>query len=142
MKPYCTYKSTHSSGLFYIGKGKTALVAAGKYKGSGTRFKLALTLPEFAWDTWTTVTLETFTTEEEAYAAEAALVPLSLLANPLCVNQQSGGKCGRFQNHAALRRKLTKEEKERKAQLRLSKKSTRSLTSAKISKAKRTARSK
>ena len=75
---YCTYRTTHPRGFYYIGKGITEKVSKGKYKGSGTRFNLALSWPSFEWDTWTTVVLEEFETEEEALNAEAILVPLSL----------------------------------------------------------------
>lgn len=33
--PFCTYISRHPSGWFYAGKGNTASVLAGRYKGSG-----------------------------------------------------------------------------------------------------------
>jgi hypothetical protein len=101
--PFCTYISLHlSTGCAYIGKGRTKLILEGKYKGSGTRFKAALQHPAFGWDTWSTNPIETFETEAEAYAAEACLVPLESLRNPLLLNEMVGGKAGRNQNRATL----------------------------------------
>jgi hypothetical protein len=111
MKTYCTYRTTHPSGFVYEGKGITARVLGGKYKGSGTRFKLALTVPGFEWDTWTTVVLEQFDNEEAAYEAEALLVPIEKLRNPFQLNNQAGGRSGRNHNHSALVRRDTAAEK-------------------------------
>lgn len=101
---YCIYESTHPSGVFYRGKGKTAQVLAGLYKGSGTTFKAALLHPDFNWDTWTTVVIKTFPSEDLAFAAEEVFVPLSLLTNPLCLNQIQGGKFGRHKDRSAILR--------------------------------------
>ena len=103
---WCTYRSTHASGLFYEGKGQTAKVAAGEYKGSGIRFKLALGVPDYAWDTWTTVILGTFATEEAAYQAEEVLVPIESLANPMRLNMTAGGSKGKYQGHGALFKRI------------------------------------
>lgn len=111
MSKYCTYKSSHPSGFFYLGKGITSKVEGGTYKGSGVRFKLSLTFPGFHWDSWTTVVLDTFDTEEQAYEAEAALVPASLLANPFCLNMTAGGRKGKYKNASSLLRTITAAEK-------------------------------
>ena len=100
--PWCTYRSTHLSGMLYEGKGKTDKVSAGLYKGSGTRFNLSLTYPGFEWDTWSTVILETFATEQQAYDAEALLVPITSLNNPYRLNMTAGGSKGKYQGHGAL----------------------------------------
>lgn len=99
---YCTYRSVHSTGFYYLGKGRTARVHSGEYKGSGVRFQLSLSLDIFAYSTWTTEILETFATEAEAYAAEAVLVPIELLSDPYCVNMTAGGQRGKYQTHGAL----------------------------------------
>ncbi len=109
--PYCTYRTTHPSGLMYIGKGITEKVLNGKYKGSGVRFKLAMTHPGYEWDKWLTVVLDMYATEEEAYAAEEALVPLSSLSNPLLLNMTAGGRKGKYLNHSRLYRKINAEKK-------------------------------
>lgn len=101
---YCIYESTHPSGVFYRGKGKTAAVLAGLYKGSGTTFKAALLNPTYAWDTWTTTVIKTFPSEDLAFAAEEAFVPLSLLTDPLCLNQIQGGRFGRHKDRASILR--------------------------------------
>ncbi len=104
--PFCTYRTSHPSGVYYSGKAKTAKVLDGTYKGSGIAFKLALELEEFAWDTWTTVILETFATEDEAYSAEELLVPHTALLDPRCLNQMQGGKAGKFKTRGTLYKKI------------------------------------
>lgn len=117
MSKYCTYRSTHSSGFFYEGKGVTEKVRTGKYKGSGVKFNLALTWPGFGWDTWTTVILETFDTEEAAYAAEEKLVPVESLANPFRLNMVAGGQRGKYKNHSQLLKSIRSAEKKEKTAL-------------------------
>jgi hypothetical protein len=109
--PYCTYRTTHPKGFIYEGKGITSKVASGTYQGSGIRFKLALTLPGYEKDTWTTIILETFQTEEEAFTAEAALVPLTSLADPYRLNMHVGGANGKYQTPARLLQKYASEKK-------------------------------
>ena len=101
---FCTYKSTHPSGFWYAGKGITARVENGQYKGSGVKFKVTCMHPGFEFDTWTTVVLERFATEEEAFAAEEILVPLEALIDPYCLNIQKGGIKGRGCNHSLVLR--------------------------------------
>ena len=103
---YCTYRTTHKSGLYYSGKGITAKVVDGSYKGSGVAFKLSLELPTYAWDTWTTELLATFATQAEAYDAEAILVPHTALYDPMCLNQTAGGQKGTYATRGTLYRKL------------------------------------
>ena len=105
-QPYCTYRTTHPAGFIYEGKGITSKVASGAYQGSGIRFKLALGLPGYESDKWTTVILETFDTEEAAYQAEAVLVPIESLADPFRLNMNAGGLVGKYQNHSKLFKKI------------------------------------
>lgn len=123
---WCTYRSSHQSSFFYEGKGQTAKVNDGSYKGSGIKFHLSLTTDEFAWDTWTTVILETFTTEQEAYDAEALLVSIQSLANPWRLNMTAGGSKGKYMGHGALykrinsaKRAATKKEKAAKSKAKI-----------------------
>ena len=113
-KPWCTYRTTHPTGLYYEGKGKTAAVGAGNYKGSGTRFSLAITLTTYAFDTWSTEILDTFETETEAYEAEANLVTLESLADPMRLNMHAGGQKSMYKTPGALL-KMMKREKAAKA---------------------------
>lgn len=99
---WCTYKTTHPTGLYYSGKAKTAKVLNGTYKGSGIAFKLSLWLDDYAWDTWTTTVLETFANEEDAYTAEGLLVPHTALHDPLCLNQMAGGRAGKYKTRGTL----------------------------------------
>lgn len=108
---YCTYISSHPSGMYYIGKGITANILANKYKGSGVRFNVALRNPTYAWDTWTTEVLQTFETEDEAYAAEAELVTNEQLMDPFCMNMTLGGRKGAHRNHSTLLRQMKSAEK-------------------------------
>lgn len=103
---YCTYRSTHASGLYYSGKGLTAKVLAGEYKGSGIAFKLGLELEKYAWNTWDTQVLATFSDEKEAYDAEALLVPHTALYDPMCLNQMAGGLGAKYQTRGSLYKKL------------------------------------
>lgn len=118
MKPWCTYRTTHPSGLLYEGKGQTARVLSGAYKGSGIRFRLALTLPTYEEHTWTTIILEDFDTEEEAYLAEEKLVTLESLADPLRLNMHQGGTKGKYQTHGRLLKKMAQEKKKETAALK------------------------
>lgn len=103
---WCTYRTSHPSGFYYEGKGKTAEVLNGTYKGSGTKFNLCLLQPGFEWDTWTSVVLDTFATEEEAYTAESILVPITSLMDPYRLNMTAGGRKGKYQNHSSLLRTI------------------------------------
>jgi hypothetical protein len=91
-KKYAIYITKHPTGLFYKGKGITANILAGKYKGSGIRLNLSFYLPEYAWETWTTTVVASFDDEEEAYDAEAEYLPAASLFNPLCLNMKAGGR--------------------------------------------------
>lgn len=122
---YCTYISKHPSGMYYIGKGITANILANKYKGSGVRFNVALRNPTYAWDTWTTEVLQTFETEDEAYAAEAELVTNEQLMDPFCMNMTLGGRKGAYKTHSTLLRQMKSAEKKTKAQEEKLKKATR-----------------
>ena len=102
--PYCTYISKHQSGFEYRGKGVTKLVLAGKYKGSGTRFRLSCMNPGFELDTWTTTVQNTFYSSNDAYCAEAELVTLEDLRNPYLMNDTAGGRKGKYQTRSTLMR--------------------------------------
>ena len=116
MNKWCTYRTTHPSGFFYQGKGITAKVESGAYTGSGTRFKLAQQVTGYEPHTWTTTIIDTFQSEDEAFAAEEALVPLELLANPFCLNMVKGGNRSRGHDAGMLYRKLrARDKQERKA---------------------------
>ena len=104
--PYCTYRTTHSSGLYYSGKAKTSKVLDGTYKGSGIAFKLSLELEAYAWNTWETQVLQTFSVEQDAYDAESLLVPHTALYDPLCLNQMAGGLGAKYQTRGSLYKKL------------------------------------
>ena len=109
--PWCTYRTTHVSGFYYLGKARTKRVLNGSYKGSGVNFKLAQTVVGFEYDTWTCCVLETFATEEEAYAAEELLVPIALLADPYLMNINAGGQVGKYRNRSTLMRSITAERR-------------------------------
>lgn len=113
---WCTYISEHPNKFFYIGKGITKNVRNGTYKGSGTRFKLALQHPGFEFHTWSTTILSTFHYEDEAYEAEAKLVPIELLADPYCMNGTAGGRKGAYATPSRLlKSRNTKERQEKRA---------------------------
>lgn len=88
---WCTYLTSHPSGFFYIGKSSPERVLAG-YMGSGVRLNCAFLWPGYEKSTWKTEVTHIFATEEEAYAKEAELCPLDLLANPFCLNDTVGGR--------------------------------------------------
>ena len=100
---YCTYETVHPTGFVYRGKGMTAKVHKGTYLGSGVRFNLILLFsPEFARNTWVTTILATFDSEDDAYDAEALLVPLESLKNPFVLNDTEGGRKGKFRTRNTL----------------------------------------
>ena len=119
---YCTYRSQHPSGFYYQGKGLTHRVKAGLYKGSGTRFTLALQLAEFREDLWVTNVIAEYATEAEAFDAEAELVTIESLADPFCLNMQAGGMKGRGKNHGALLRSIKTKKRAEQRALRAAKK--------------------
>jgi hypothetical protein len=103
---WCTYRSQHQSGFYYEGKGKTAKVLDGTYKGSGIKFKLSLELPAFAFNTWDTQVLQTFSNEADAYEAEAKLVPIESLSDPFRMNMTAGGARGKYLTHGQLYKRI------------------------------------
>lgn len=123
---YCTYETRHKSGFYYRGKGITEKVKSGAYKGSGVRFKLALTRPGFDWDSWDTTILATYENESDAYSAEETLVPIELLSDPFCLNMHAGGLKGKYQNHSKLLKSINaankKKRREEKAKVTREKK--------------------
>lgn len=88
---WVTYKTTHPTGFYYLGKSSVRRIKAG-YQGSGPKFKCVLFHPGFEPSTWTTTILSEHSLEADAYAAEALLCPLSKLIDPFCLNTQPGGK--------------------------------------------------
>lgn len=114
-KPWCVYRTSHLSGHFYQGKGRTALVLEGKYTGSGVRYNLALLWAGHGPGTWLTEVLATFDTEDEAYLAEEALVTHESLANPFCMNMMQGGRKGKYKTPSTLLRRYRMEAKRARA---------------------------
>lgn len=116
MNPYCIYVTYHSTGKFYVGKGVTACVLDGSYRGSGKI--LHDTFKKYPRAQWVTEIIEVFSTEQEAYAAEAKWVDEQLLQDPQCLNLVLGGhgwssetvkkqNIERWQNDLAYREKMT-----------------------------------
>ena len=89
---WVVYKTHHPAGFWYIGKSSIRRIQNG-YQGSGPKFNCVLHHPGFEPSTWTTTVLSQHDTEADAYAAEALCVPLSILADPFCLNTSPGGKC-------------------------------------------------
>lgn len=89
MLPYCTYVTYHPIGKFYVGKGVTASVAAGKYRGSGKALQDAF--KKYPKDQWTTDIVSLHEDEQAAYDQEAVWVDADLLADPDCLNLVLGG---------------------------------------------------
>ena len=116
--PWCTYRTSHPSGFYYEGKGITQKVKSGAYQGSGIRFKLALTIEAYKKETWSTQILDTFDKEEDAFAAEAALVTLESLADPYRLNMHVGGSNGKYQTHAKLLQKIGRVSRAERATLK------------------------
>lgn len=111
--PFCTYETRFSNHFYYRGKGRTANVTGGTYTGSGTRYRLtklffSKNLPQI---TSTTTVLGTYATEDEAFEAEAQLVPLELLMDPYCLNDTEGGRRGKFRNRNTLMKSISAEKK-------------------------------
>jgi len=103
---YCTYITVHpETGLYYAGKAQTERIAKG-YMGSGIRLHCAWEVEGYEKETWVTTILEEFETEDEAFAAEAELVPPVRLFDPLCLNDTPGGRTGygRANRRALLKR--------------------------------------
>lgn len=140
---YCTYRSTHPTGFYYSGKGITDRVTSGAYKGSGVAFNVTCMGPGYEPDTWTTVVLETFATEQEAFDAEAILVPLTALIDPFCLNQQEGGLKGRGRNRSLiLRQAKSKKKRETRERLAAKRKEKEALLKAQLKAARAKSKSK
>jgi len=88
---FVTYRTSHPTGHYYVGKSSLRRIQKG-YQGSGPRFKCALHVPGFEAHTWHTEILSTHQHEGDAYATEAMLVTLNMLADPYCLNTTLGGK--------------------------------------------------
>lgn len=88
---WCVYRTSHPTGFFYIGKSSLRRISNG-YVGSGRRLHCAFMHPGFEQSTWKTEVLDTFVSEDSAYALEASLVTLESLANPFCLNDTPGGR--------------------------------------------------
>lgn len=98
---WCVYKTSHPSGFYYLGKGITARVVSGAYKGSGT--KLVAAFLHYPSDQWTATVLETFPAEplidkkdpgeKKAYNREREIITFEILTDPFCLNSMAGG-CG------------------------------------------------
>lgn len=86
---YCLYKTSHPSGKFYVGKGLTASVVGGKYKGSGVL--LGKYFKKYPKEEWLTEVLSVYDDELLAYAAEEEYVNEDLLLNENCLNLVPGG---------------------------------------------------
>lgn len=103
-RKWCVYKTTHPAGFYYIGKGVTARVENGSYKGSGTKLKAAY-IAGYPSIEWTSVVLETFPSiidpktdkdigERIAYNREKEIVTFETLCDPFCMNSMAGGVGG------------------------------------------------
>jgi hypothetical protein len=100
---WCVYLCVHPIGFYYYGKGITANVLSGAYKGSGTSLRAA-----WEWypkDEWYAHVLQTFPElplnennkdpgELEAYTREKEIVTFDMLCDPFCLNDVPGGKGG------------------------------------------------
>lgn len=90
---YCIYLTTNkATGEYYKGKSAVKHVENG-YQGSGTR--IAARLKADAPGTWTTKIVAVFSSERDAYDAEANYITLADLKNPLCMNLCLGGARGK-----------------------------------------------
>jgi hypothetical protein len=88
---FCVYETRHPSGFYYVGKSSVRRVRGG-YRGSGVRLRLAMTWPGFEPATWTTTIVAKLPSEEDAFDAERAAMPLERLADPFCLNDTPGGR--------------------------------------------------
>lgn len=112
---WVTYKTSHPSGHYYLGKSSVRRINAG-YQGSGPKFRCVLHQPGFEPSTWTTEILSQHELEGDAYAAEALLVPLTRLADPFCLNTTPGGQTRMYGSPYAKLLKLFKPPSKTKKQ--------------------------
>jgi hypothetical protein len=120
-QPWCVYRTTHPTGFYYEGKGRTTKVETGAYQGSGIRFKLALLSPGFETHTWTTTIINTYSTEEAAFEGEASLVSLESLGDPYRLNMHAGGANGKYQTHGRLLSRIASAKRRQAAELKKAK---------------------
>lgn len=112
MNEHCVYISRHlESGKYYIGKGKTSLVNAGHYKGSGSL--MLRMLKKHPKDEWVTTVIETFETAEQAYNLEGQLVTEEVVADPMSLNLKTGG-VGNCRHSAETKLKMSASHQNRK----------------------------
>lgn len=87
---FCLYVTTHlPTGSFYLGKGQTANVKRGKYRGSGA--KLIPLLKASSKEDWKTIILLTELDEARCYELEAQLIDTRILLDQRCLNIKRGG---------------------------------------------------
>ena len=107
---FCTYKISHPSGYFYIGKGSTEAFKQEKYWGSGRRIKDAY--KKYPHTEWSREILGMFEEENAAYQHEESLVTEDLLLNPLCLNLSLGGRGNNSRKHT-IEERLAKSERQK-----------------------------
>lgn len=90
---YCVYKTTHPTGFYYWGKGRTKLVLNGSYKGSGAKLKAAF-ISGYPYEEWTSTVYFLFNRDKEdaAYDKEKEIITMEMLMDPWCLNTVRGGK--------------------------------------------------
>lgn len=101
---WCVYKTSHPTGFYYYGKGRTAKVLSGHYKGSGVKLNAAWKFGGYPKEEWAAVVLNTFPSvirtdgkdegEIAAFAAEKEIVTFEMLCDPFCLNSMAGGNGG------------------------------------------------
>jgi hypothetical protein len=91
-KLFCTYVTYHATGKFYVGKGVTADVLSGKYRGSGTI--LVDYFKKYPKNEWITDIASLHEDEQAAYNQEARWIDEALIKDPDCLNINLGGKGG------------------------------------------------
>lgn len=112
MNEHCLYITKHvPTGKFYVGKGKTALVSSGKYRGSGSL--ILKYLKKYPKNEWTTSILQTFNSAEAAFFAEGKIVTEELVASEMSLNLKTGG-VGNCKHTQATKLKMSAAHQNRK----------------------------
>jgi hypothetical protein len=90
-KKYCTYKTSHPDGFYYLGKGQTERILTGEYLGSGSKLNAAFCHQDYSRDSWTIEIIKTYDNENDAYNDEQRILTDRVLSDPFCLNQAGGG---------------------------------------------------
>lgn len=93
MNYHCVYKTSHPTGLFYIGKSQTDIISKKSYKGSGVKLTRYWKNEKYKKTSWNVEVLYVYETAEDAFNKEKEIIA-EMKNNVNCLNLADGGVGG------------------------------------------------